>query len=189
MARPFDTKLQGPPIAEGYPLLDNGCEVIVDRITIGATPVNLAFGIDVKYVLLTIEAGSDNVTITGTVNSACRDLASTAAIDNGDGTVTLHTVINHGFAVGSSVTISGREQHNGTFTCAAGTATDEIVITTTYASEGASASPAGQVVGTSTSAVFAAGAVIPLKVAAVAKDSIATLVSAGTSTISMIGYR
>lgn len=260
-----------PSDSNNWRMADRLSSVFIDRISIGTDPVDLKYGVDIKEVNLFVETGSGDVTISGALDAACRDLTTTASVDNGDGTVTVTTVINHGFsaadtvtiqgrtadslegsyvlqtgtatdelvlladwtvnlttdegvdnedgtvtlktdgdhhfAVGAYVTIAGRtdDAYAGSYTTEAGTADDEIVITETYVDESAGVAVGGSVVGVydesagvaaggdvigpCTSGVLEAGDSIRLPVVAKRRTTIATVVSASTSTITMIGGR
>jgi hypothetical protein len=128
--------IQAPPIARGdYPLLDRGSEAFVERITVGTDAIDLRFAVDCKEVYIYNEGASD-LTITGLdmdgdpLAGAVVDLSDTAVVDNGDASMNVTTLINHGFTVGDNVYISGRSGDAvlGTFAVLPTSATDQLVL-------------------------------------------------------------
>ncbi len=134
------------------------------------------------------------------------DLTTTPGVDNGDGTVTLETDGNHHIAIGGFVTIAGRSDaaYAGTYTTAAGTATDQLVITVAYVDESGGVAVGGTVTGVYDesagvtvagdalgihSAALAVSSGITLPIVRAARSKFMRVVSAGTSTLSIAVLR
>jgi hypothetical protein len=128
-----------PRDSNGKPMEGCGTEPFTERITIGTDPVDLRFGVDMKGVNIYNE-GPDDLTITGLdtngneIAAGVVDLTDDAIVDNGDGTLNATTLIDHGFAVGSNVTIQDRSGDSlvGVYAVKAGSATDQLVLDTSY---------------------------------------------------------
>lgn len=118
-----------PVDANGRRLLDSSTELICDRIPLTDAWKEIQFIHDIKAFSIyvnSVSAGS--VALRGTIPSSKRYLTAVAVIDNGDGTVTLHSTA-HGLTAGDDVTIYGTDYYDGTWTLETGTTADHIVIT------------------------------------------------------------
>lgn len=80
----------------------------------------------------------NNQLIVSGIKAWSHNIAATAVVDNGDGTVTITTETTHGFAVASQVYIDGTTNYDGTVTLTAVTTTT-FTFTATYTAE----TPAG----------------------------------------------
>ncbi|MFA5868038.1 MAG: hypothetical protein WC891_08835 [Actinomycetota bacterium] len=84
------------------------------------------------YWLLEAASDANNLVITPTAHVVYLDAA--AAVDNGDGTVTLPCAA-HGFIDGDTVTIAGTTNYNGAEVLGVASDADNLVITAAYVAE------------------------------------------------------
>jgi hypothetical protein len=112
------------------PIVDGAIDLICDRISLTDAWKEIQFVNDIKaFSILVNSVSAGSVAFRGTLPGSKEWLAAVAVIDNGDGTVTLHTGALHNFTVGDDVEIHGTTYFDGTWGLESGSTGDHIIIT------------------------------------------------------------
>jgi hypothetical protein len=170
-----------PTDANGHTLIDTGSQILSDRISLTTATRAIQFGADIKGLILYVESGT--VILRGVAAFGKEYFDAEAAVDEGDGTVTLNAD-GHGFLTGSTVTISGTTNYDGTYTITA--ATDTITITATYVEE---TLPATAYMVGYRDAQLAAASTWSLPVAVHENTTVCTLSASSTAVVSIVAWR